>query len=163
MCQKLERLPPLGKLPSLESLYISGVKSLKKVGVEFLGIESKSKYKKGDISTIFPKLKSLEFRYLEEWNEWTGIGGKREEEEEEEGEEDNGFAAFATKIMPHLDFLRIWECHKLNSLPDFLRAPLKTLRIYGNPSFDLRVKFVSLIMEEMDPLNRVIQSKLQTS
>jgi hypothetical protein len=62
LLQNLEHLPPLGKLPVLESLIITRVYSLRKVGVEFLGIESENK--KEDNMQIFPNLKSLEFRYL---------------------------------------------------------------------------------------------------
>jgi hypothetical protein len=72
---KLECLPPLGQLPSLETLKIWKLDSLKKVGVEFLGIESKKK-KDDDIIIIFPKLKFLDFWNLEEWEEWIGIGGR---------------------------------------------------------------------------------------
>lgn len=38
-CRKLVRLPPLGNLSSLESLYISGVERLKRLGNLFLGIQ----------------------------------------------------------------------------------------------------------------------------
>jgi hypothetical protein len=55
--EKLENLPPLGKLPFLESLAISAWSSLKKVGVEFLGIDSENK--RDDKIKIFPNLKSL--------------------------------------------------------------------------------------------------------
>jgi hypothetical protein len=112
---KLESLPPLGKLPSLERLHIRYTWSLKKVGVEFLGIESKNK--KDDI--IFPRLKSLQFHSLTNLEEWIGFEGMREEE-------DNGI----TIIMPRLQLLQILSCMHLKSLPDFLRTtPLKELEI----------------------------------
>ena len=120
---KLECLPPLGNLPSLETLKILRLDSLKKVGVEFLGIESQKK-KNDDIIIIFPKLKFLDFLHLKEWEEWIGIGGMREEKE------DNG----VTIIMPRLHSLSIGSCPKLKSLPDFLRTtPLKELKIYQSP------------------------------
>nr|POF08301.1 hypothetical protein CFP56_69609 [Quercus suber] len=50
-------MPPLGKLPLLKSLTIKSFYGLKKVGVEFLGIESKNK--KDDI--LFPNFKTLLF------------------------------------------------------------------------------------------------------
>jgi hypothetical protein len=112
---KLESLPPLGKLPSLERLHICYTGSLKKVGVEFLGIESKNK--KDDI--IFPRLKSLVFQQLDNLEEWIGFEGMREEE-------DNGI----TIIMPRLQQLQIGAAKELKSLPDFLRTtPLKELEI----------------------------------
>ncbi|XP_030964513.1 uncharacterized protein LOC115985751 [Quercus lobata] len=76
-CYNLEYLPPLGKLQFLESLVIRRANNVKSVGDEFLGIESKNKNNKD----IFPKLKSLEFRGLDNWEEWIGMEAKREEEE----------------------------------------------------------------------------------
>ncbi|KAM4118837.1 hypothetical protein ACJW30_03G013000 [Castanea mollissima] len=113
---KLMSLPPLGKFPLLELLTIWNVCSLKKVGVEFLGIESKNK--KQDI--IFPNLKHLMFLWLEEWEEWIGIGGKED-------------ADYIT-VMPRLQKLEIHCCRKLKSLPDFLcTIPLNKLVIVGCP------------------------------
>ena len=91
--------------------------SLEKVGVEFLGLESK--YKKDN---IFPHLKSLKFSFLKEWKEWVGIGGMR-------NEEINGVT-----IMPCLQDLTISRCHKLKVMPYFLRTtPLKKLDIFQCP------------------------------
>ncbi|KAM3704527.1 hypothetical protein ACJW31_03G011400 [Castanea mollissima] len=113
---KLMSLPPLGKFPLLELLNIWNVCSLKKVGVEFLGIESENK--KQDI--IFPNLKRLRFLGLEEWEEWIGIGGKED--------------ADCINVMPRLQQLEIHCCRKLKSLPDFLRTiPLNKLVIAGCP------------------------------
>uniref|UniRef100_A0A2N9F031 AAA+ ATPase domain-containing protein n=1 Tax=Fagus sylvatica TaxID=28930 RepID=A0A2N9F031_FAGSY len=114
----VEHLPPLGKLPVLESLKISWFNILRKVGVEFLGIESENK--KEDNMQIFPNLKSLEFESLNQWEEWIGM---REEEEDSN-----------ITIMPRLQRLVILFCEELNSLPDFLRTiPLKELEIYCHP------------------------------
>ncbi|XP_023910153.2 putative disease resistance protein RGA3 [Quercus suber] len=119
---KLTSLPPLGKLPFLESLNIWHVCSLKKVGVEFLGIEAENK--KEDIK-IFPNLKYLSFVSLEEWEEWIGIGGKEN--------------ADCITVMPRLRQLEIRGCGKLKSLPDFLRTvPLNKLEIAGCPIIEER-------------------------
>ncbi|KAL4621619.1 hypothetical protein ACB092_06G242200 [Castanea dentata] len=123
---QLDCLPPLGKLPSLKSLKITFFMSLKKVGNEFLGIEHE--LKKCDKIKIFPNLKSLSFHYLNEWEDWIGIGEMRgggggggggvEEEER------------CITIMPHLKQLTILYSPKLKSLPDFLRmAPLQILEV----------------------------------
>nr|XP_023910153.1 putative disease resistance protein RGA4 isoform X2 [Quercus suber] len=121
---KLMSLPPLGKLPFLESLNIWHVCSLKKVGVEFLGIESENK--KEDIK-IFPNLKYLSFVSLEEWEEWIGIGGKEN--------------ADCITVMPRLRQLEIRGCGKLKSLPDFLRTiPLNELKIAGCPIIEERCR-----------------------
>ena len=90
---------------------------------------------------IFPNLKSLKFGELEEWEEWTGMGGTIEEEEE-----DNSANAFVTnntpkiKIMPLLHSLRIWRCFNLKSLPDYLlrNTPLKELNIRRCPILEQR-------------------------
>ncbi|XP_075656992.1 putative disease resistance protein RGA3 [Castanea sativa] len=124
---ELMSLPPLGKIPCLESLIISFARSLKKVGVEFLGIESENK--KEDIK-IFPNLKYLKFSCLGQWEEW--IGGTREGGKEDED---------CITIMPRLQKLTILLCGKLKSLPDFLRTtPLKELEIYRCPIITKRCK-----------------------
>uniref|UniRef100_A0A2N9IGI5 AAA+ ATPase domain-containing protein n=1 Tax=Fagus sylvatica TaxID=28930 RepID=A0A2N9IGI5_FAGSY len=121
-CDNLEHFPSLGRLPFLESLEISDADSVKKVGVEFLGIEPNNKKDKGSTSSLlFPNLKSLKFWGLEEWQEWDGMGGKREEEEEEE---------CGVTIMPRLESLSILNCPKLKALPNFLETtPLQDLCI----------------------------------
>ncbi|XP_050289958.1 probable disease resistance protein RF9 [Quercus robur] len=137
----VEHLPPLGKLLLVESLEIQCGHRVKKVGVEFLGIEEESNNKKKKIDdekgltssssssslVLFPNLKSLEFCNLEEWEEWDGIGGTMREEEAQE-------SGVTITIMPRLQELRIYNCPKLKSLPDFLSTtPLKTLEIWLSP------------------------------
>ena len=118
----LQCLPPLGNLPSLETLTIWRMTNLKKVGVEFLGTES------------FPKLKSLSFWNLGEWKEWNGIGEMREEEEA-----DNVITLI--RIMQRLHSLTIDGCPKLKWLPNFLRTtPLKELIILYSPILSERVR-----------------------
>ncbi|TQD86963.1 hypothetical protein C1H46_027477 [Malus baccata] len=66
---RCEVLPPLGKLPSLETLWLWEMKGVKKVGVEFLGMEKETSSASSCI-TLFPKLKRLHFLYMEAWEEW---------------------------------------------------------------------------------------------
>ncbi|XP_050159534.1 putative disease resistance protein RGA4 isoform X2 [Malus sylvestris] len=111
-----EVLPPLGILPSLETLILSSMKGVKKVGVEFLGIEKETTSASSCI-TLFPKLKTLKLWYMEAWEEWKGV--------EEWKEEDSHIT-----IMPCLSSLQIEYCPQLKTLPDFLRkTPLQTLDI----------------------------------
>ena len=106
------------------------IKRLKKLGVEFMGIDESEEKEKGDIIiTLFPNLISLEFGDLDEWEEWNGIGGGEEEES-------NKFT-----IIPRLQHLRIWECPKLKLLPNFLRTtPLQKLEIYFSYNLSKRCK-----------------------
>ncbi|KAM2913771.1 hypothetical protein COP2_044387 [Malus domestica] len=64
-----EVLPPLERLSSLESLRIWRMKGVKKVGVEFMGIEKETSSASSCI-TLFPKLKQLQFSYhrIQIWN-----------------------------------------------------------------------------------------------
>ncbi|KAL5577573.1 hypothetical protein UlMin_019272 [Ulmus minor] len=111
-----EILPPLGKLlPSLESLCICGWKSVKKVGHELLGIEEGKRKDPSQSSFVsFPKLKQLSFYAMFEWKEWEGSIP-------EDG---------SLQVMPSLRSLQLWNCEKLERLPDFLRMiRLPTLSI----------------------------------
>nr|XP_023920579.1 putative disease resistance protein RGA3 [Quercus suber]XP_023920580.1 putative disease resistance protein RGA3 [Quercus suber]XP_023920581.1 putative disease resistance protein RGA3 [Quercus suber]XP_023920582.1 putative disease resistance protein RGA3 [Quercus suber]XP_023920583.1 putative disease resistance protein RGA3 [Quercus suber]XP_023920584.1 putative disease resistance protein RGA3 [Quercus suber]XP_023920586.1 putative disease resistance protein RGA3 [Quercus suber]XP_02392058 len=118
----LECLPPLGKLPFLKSLNMWAMKRLKKLGVEFMGIEESEKKEKGDIIIpLFPNLISLYFEGLYDWEEWNGI------------EEEEDYIRRFT-IMPRLQHLNIRRCPKLNSLPNYLRTtPLQKLQINDCP------------------------------
>ncbi|XP_008228683.1 PREDICTED: putative disease resistance protein RGA3 [Prunus mume] len=112
-------LPPLGKLPSLQTLSIDDMPSVRKVGVEFLGIEETSALLKSSSPTVsFPKLKKLSFSGMCSWEEWGGVGGLAEEDSE-------------VRIMPCLSSLDILKADSLRTLPDFLRkTPLRDLTIY---------------------------------
>ncbi|KAM5578627.1 putative disease resistance protein RGA4 [Rosa sericea] len=103
-----EVLPPLGKLPSLEKLEMTGMHGLKKIGAEFLGTET-------DIDQVsFPKLKQLSFGVMQDWEEWEGVEG--------------------CTIMPSLSSLRINSCSLLQVLPQFLwKTPLDDLVINWCP------------------------------
>ncbi|GKV30492.1 hypothetical protein SLEP1_g39297 [Rubroshorea leprosula] len=99
----VEHLPPLGKLPSLESLTIDCMWKVKKVGVEFLGIETSLSPSSSSVFA-FPNLKSLTFGSMDKWEEW---------DYESRGEED-------ITIMPRLSSLTIRFCRKLKMLPDYI-------------------------------------------
>ncbi|XP_034207212.1 putative disease resistance protein At3g14460 [Prunus dulcis] len=104
-------LAPLGKLRSLEYLTICWMKSVKKVGVEFLGITGETPQ---TLIKSFPKLKELILGEMDQWEEWEGV-------EEEDSQ---------ITIMPSLLFLSILYCDKLKALPNFLwKTPLRELRI----------------------------------
>ncbi|XP_062007862.1 putative disease resistance protein RGA1 [Rosa rugosa] len=126
---------PFGRLPSLEWLSFWEMKKVKKVGVEFLGIEeselqspsSSSSSSSSSSLILFPKLKSLQFNVMREWEEWEGVGGDFQNN---------------ITIMPSLSRLQFWTCSKLGTLPDFLRkTPLQTMIIgLGCPILRDRVR-----------------------
>ncbi|KAM5581087.1 hypothetical protein ABKV19_010353 [Rosa sericea] len=110
-----ELLPPLGKLSSLEILEIEEMGKVKKVGVEFLGIEEQVS------GILFPRLERLSFYRMSAWEEWEGI--TKEDSSSE------------ITIMPLLYILEIESCPELKALPDFLDkiTTLHTLTIKRCP------------------------------
>ena len=99
---KSEPLPPLGKLPFLEALEMLDADSVKKVGVEFLGIEPNIKKIRSSL-ILFPKLNSLTFCGLKELENWVGYEGKIKKK-------------VSVSIMPCLQVLTILDCPKLKAL-----------------------------------------------
>jgi Leucine-rich repeat (LRR) protein len=116
-CRNVEVLPPLGRLPNLESLKVRSLK-VRRLDAGFLGIEKyeKASIKEGEIArvTAFPKLKKLWIWNLEEVEEWEGI-------ERRVGEEDANTTSIIS-IMPQLRDLRIENCPLLRALPDYVLA-----------------------------------------
>lgn len=105
-CTNVLKLPPLGLLPELRSLYISNARAVVTMGPEFLGSSATS-------VVAFPKLESLRIYKMDNLEEWSFCG-------EEEG----------PAVLPHLQQLHIHKCPKLESLPRGLKqSPLKMLEI----------------------------------
>ncbi|OMO73769.1 Disease resistance protein [Corchorus olitorius] len=122
-CRNWERLPPFGKLPSLESLWIYDTRRVKKMGVEFLGLERDEEHPFSCSSFIpFPKLKRLEMHDMNELEEWEYgvvpfLGNRKER-----------------VIMPCLSYLVIDRCPRLKALPHHLHnSSIETLEIRWCP------------------------------
>ncbi|XP_019079036.2 putative disease resistance RPP13-like protein 1 isoform X3 [Vitis vinifera] len=64
-CTNMSTFPPLGQLPSLKHLYISGLEEIERVGAEFYGTEPS-----------FVSLEALSFRGMRKWKEWLCLGGQ---------------------------------------------------------------------------------------
>ncbi|KAJ6748252.1 hypothetical protein OIU79_029378 [Salix purpurea] len=115
-CWNLEVLPPLGRLPNLESLVLRGLQ-VRRLDAGFLGIEEveNANINEGEIArvTAFPKLKRLTIASLLEVEEWDGI-------ERRVGEEDATTTSIF--IMPQLQQLEIDDCPLLRALPDYVLA-----------------------------------------
>ncbi|KAL5714836.1 hypothetical protein ACHQM5_016743 [Ranunculus cassubicifolius] len=102
-------LPALGKLRSLESLFIGELESVKHIGHEFYyGVEV------GTIEGIsFPKLKTLKFSFMKEWTDWEFP------------------VTNYKKFMPRLRYLSLFSCPKLISLPALGRLEsLESIKSY---------------------------------
>ncbi|KAK9923459.1 hypothetical protein M0R45_031877 [Rubus argutus] len=123
-----ESLPPLGKFPYLEVLRIGGMRRVEKVGFELLGIEETQT--SPATATAFPKLKQLRFEWMDNWEEWDGVGDYCQ-----------------VTIMPCLSSLEIDDAPKLKQLPDFLLHNRPQLQLKGYKARDLarRGKAVSSI------------------
>ncbi|KAL5787455.1 hypothetical protein ACOSP7_004404 [Xanthoceras sorbifolium] len=126
-CINSEHFPPLGKLSSLESIYLARMHKVRRLGNEFLGIECENTSSSSLV--FFPKLKRLKFYDMEEWEEWDFVIGR-------EGEDD------CVTIMPSLHSLEINSCPKLKVLPKQLlhRAALTHLFIRGCPLLSERYR-----------------------
>ncbi|XP_016650148.1 PREDICTED: LOW QUALITY PROTEIN: putative disease resistance RPP13-like protein 1 [Prunus mume] len=87
-CENCKMLPPLGQLPLLKELYITGMAAVESVGPEFYG----------EGSLPFPVLETLEFEDMQHWKKWVP------------------FAQLEGKVPENLDSLetlRIIECQEL--------------------------------------------------
>uniref|UniRef100_F6HK64 R13L1/DRL21-like LRR repeat region domain-containing protein n=1 Tax=Vitis vinifera TaxID=29760 RepID=F6HK64_VITVI len=69
-CENCSSLPPLGQLPSLKHLSISGLKGVERVGREFYGDASSSIASKPS----FPFLQTLRFDRMDNWEQWLCCG-----------------------------------------------------------------------------------------
>ncbi|XP_011045055.1 PREDICTED: putative disease resistance protein RGA3 [Populus euphratica] len=144
---KIEKLPPLGKLPSLEELTVYGMGRVRRVGREFLGLgvdgedgedsdisigEMTSSSSSSNTIIAFPKLKSLFFWAFLLMGEWEGGEGGNEDKTN----------IFNSIIMPSLRSLTLWNCPKLTALPDYVlqSTTLEQLRIYMSPIIGAQFK-----------------------
>lgn len=130
-CQNCTTLPHLGKLPSLVTLYIEGMYSLKFMGPEFLGLHVNGNNTKNGGAKLegiaFPKLKKLKLSNMETWEEWDVPNGRSFDEN--------------AKIMPCLKFLKLVHCSKLKMLPERLLLPV-------TPLSKLRIDKCTLLQEQ---------------
>ncbi|KAI3866864.1 hypothetical protein MKX03_027097 [Papaver bracteatum] len=108
---KLKTLPALGKLPSLETLKLSGLENVEHIGPEFYGFRKST----GVVTTteaVFPKLYELRLFDMQNLQWW------------EPGSTESS--------MPCLRDLIIYRCSYLNSLPRHLSNTLVSLSWEGS-------------------------------
>ncbi|XP_038987532.1 putative disease resistance protein RGA3 [Phoenix dactylifera] len=132
-CKSSPQLPPLGLLPQLKFLRISGADAIVTVGPELLGHCASA-------ITAFPRLEYLQIWHMPNWKEWSfGVV-------EEVGDEIRG----ASKLLPHLKSLQLKDCPELIALPKGLghATNLQKLRIVG--AHNLReIKNLPFLTEEL--------------
>ncbi|XP_058108856.1 disease resistance protein RGA2-like [Magnolia sinica] len=107
-CWECIQLPGFGKLPSLKYLSISYMNEVRKVGVEFSGVDNN--VGSGICVVSFPKLQTLIFFGMQNWEEWELRGGVGE-------------------VMPSLLQLEVKWCPKLKELPTNLPPLLQKLTL----------------------------------
>ncbi|CAN0897585.1 Putative disease resistance protein RGA1 [Linum grandiflorum] len=97
-CYKVQYLPHLGGLPSLEELLFCHMDEVKKVGVELL-LGHEQQQQCPDVKA-FPRLTVLKFQWMKEWEEWDDT------------------MLSSPSVMPRLSCLNLYNCKRLKKLPD---------------------------------------------
>ncbi|KAL5720549.1 protein-serine/threonine phosphatase [Ranunculus cassubicifolius] len=132
-CIRCKVLPPLGKLPKLRCLSISGMHSIKAITGHFCGREMVAgplgrlflkdvtrTSRSGNKFTAFPQLRILTLRRMHMLKKWTGM---------EEAD------------FPNLEELSISGCSRLTAVPDFSNLKsLQQLEISMCPSVEFSLK-----------------------
>ncbi|KAH7660083.1 P-loop containing nucleoside triphosphate hydrolase protein [Dioscorea alata] len=103
-CSNCPHLPQLGQLPQLKYLNIEGATAAVSIGPEFLG-----NYHGEPTEIAFPKLETLLFINMSNWEEWSLISGEEEDNKPESSK--------PLMFFPHLNRIVIEGCPKLKALP----------------------------------------------
>ncbi|KAM0858239.1 hypothetical protein ACQ4PT_047950 [Festuca glaucescens] len=140
-CNSCVLLPPIGQLPNLRYLKIVGAAAVTKIGPEFVGCRGANR-RSTDAVVAFPKLETLLFWNMPNWEEWSFVeegdaeaaeGGEDGSAEIQKGEAPSP----GMQLLPRLKRLELEGCPKLGSLPRQLgqeATSLKVLDIRGASS-----------------------------
>ncbi|XP_027166006.1 disease resistance protein RGA2-like [Coffea eugenioides] len=117
-CSYCEQLPPLGHLPSLKVVKISGMVNVKSIGAEFYGLtnvdgQSSSSSSPLTARTVFPKLRELTLRELTSLVEWS---------------EPVTLSNHSSTVCPLLEKFEVEQCPKLKRLPNVITSSHEHLR-----------------------------------
>ncbi|KAL7204052.1 hypothetical protein ACSBR2_017170 [Camellia fascicularis] len=134
-CRNCASLPPLGQLPSLKKLYITGMSALKHVGCEFYG--------QGGVQP-FPLLETLSFANMLEWENWYTFGDHKE-----------------VKPFTRVKYLSIIKCPKLLQMLPIDLPCLNNLEISECPQFVVEGSSISLPSLTSIAMNDVPLTSLQ--
>ncbi|XP_024030747.1 putative disease resistance RPP13-like protein 1 [Morus notabilis] len=110
-CKYCLSLPPLGQLPSLKELYISGFDAIVRVGPEFCGSSSSS-------AKPFASLESLKFYNMSYWEEWLMPDEAFPKLKSLSISRCKKLTGDLPRLLPYLTEFSIWACPELaSSLP----------------------------------------------
>ncbi|XP_071938284.1 disease resistance protein RGA2-like isoform X2 [Coffea arabica] len=114
-CSYCEQLPPLGHLPFLKVVKISGMVNVKSIGAEFYGLtdvdgQSSSSGSPLTARTVFPKLRELTLRELISLVEWSEP------------------VTLSNHVCPLLEKFEVEQCPKLKRLPNVITSSHEHLR-----------------------------------
>ncbi|KAL5570756.1 hypothetical protein UlMin_020353 [Ulmus minor] len=127
-CKNCKSLPPLGQLPSLKNLQISGFKSVVTIGEEFYSDSSST-------TEPFKFLEVLRFEDMAKWEEWLFT-------------KDKVFPSFKELVFYECPELDVWLPDCFPSLTKLLVSHCRELMPLLNPTSHQRNKFSSL--EELE-------------
>ncbi|XP_062173751.1 putative disease resistance protein At3g14460 [Alnus glutinosa] len=138
-CKHCHNLPPLGRLPSLQTLCVFGFERVVKVDHEFYGSDSLT-------VKPFGALKILRFKRMLNWEEWSSFGAENEDE-----------------AFPQLEELYIDNCPKLKGgLPVHLPSLVK-FEIHECPQLVASLPRAPVVRElQLRDCNEVLLKELPT-
>ncbi|GMP78813.1 hypothetical protein CsSME_00034606 [Camellia sinensis var. sinensis] len=132
-CTRCEQVPPLGHLPHLEVIKMSGLSNLKRIGPEFYGCHSGVNHDQCNdgiitgrysgaattkaMAVVFPALRELHLKHMPKIEEWCGLGV-------------SSSSSDTTMFFPLLESVIISDCTELTTIPGHLLS-LQEL-IYGD-------------------------------
>ncbi|THF97898.1 hypothetical protein TEA_021908 [Camellia sinensis var. sinensis] len=151
-CTRCEQVPPLGHLPHLEVIKLSGLSNLKRIGPEFYGCHSVVNHDQcndgiitgsysGAVTTattkatavVFQALRELHLEDMPKIEEWCGLGV-------------SSSSLDTTMFFPLLEFVRIRYCPELTTIPGHLLS-LQELICSDYERYDLHTHHPSLRIE----------------
>nr|XP_027127394.1 putative disease resistance protein RGA3 [Coffea arabica] len=122
-CTRCRKLPALGQLPFLKSLYLTGLENIRSIGLSFYSTSAEEDGRSGGSDTFFPALKKLSLKSMQNLEEWKDAREMRSTAGE----------VHVMDAFPVLEKLSISDCPQLTTIPTPSRFPsLDVLQITRN-------------------------------